>query len=635
MSNQDPGSESTTDHLEIVGRPPRSRTPSARRYVVAFVVAGLGAGAVGAGVWAWQAWAKQGPQPSVALPAGTLAYAAIDLDPPGGQKVAAYNTLRRFPSLKKQLGLESADDLTKSMVDQLASDGGCKLDYADVKPWIGDRAAFAVVALARPEPVAVLQVKDADRARAGLKSAGRACGGAAFGYVVDGEWAVLARNEDVAARVTKDAGHANLADDKDFRSLTAAAGDPGLVTLYAAPEAGKALLGEFERNPFSVWSSTELLGGVLDPMTSFVGLASLSGVVQPAVVEQGSSSTVPGAASDGQAIGAVPPRLRKAEARLNKRFAHFDQLSKAEQKRLLREHDKLMAQMYGPPDHGSTSGGMAEDGFPDYPSPKLDPALRTALQNFTGLGGVARFADSGLEIEVVGDSLEGAFGGMYAGSAGDAIVSKLPADTAIAFGAGFADGWVASLIQKLDRQSQYTGSSEADTVKAFEKATGLDIPGDLEALGGHGISVVVGSGLHPNQLFEDPASAPVAVRISGEPDRIEGALAKLRARIAADGGPKLLSRRVGGDVVVGLDAAYLEDLAKGGDVLGGSDLFHKVVPDADKATSVYFLNFDAGDWLAKAAGSDRKDVEPLQALGETVTKDKGEQRILVRLSFDR
>jgi hypothetical protein len=627
MSNQDPGSESTTDHLEIVGRPPRSHPGSARRYVVAFVVAALGAGAVGAGVWAWQAWAKQGAQPAEAPPGNTLAYAALDLDPPGGQKVAAYKTLRKFPSLRKQLGLDSTDDLTKSMVDELASDGDCQLDYADVKPWIGDRAAFAVVALARPEPVVVLQVKDVDRARTGLKSAGRGCDGAGLGSAVDGEWAVLARSDDVAAQVTRAAGHANLADDKEFRSLTAAAGDPGLVTLYAAPEAGKALLDQFEKDPFAVWSSTELLDGVLDPMTSYIALAGLSGVAEPAFDE--------GTVSSDQAIGDIPPRLRKAEARLNKRFEHFDELSKQEQKRLLREQDKLMAQMYGPHDDGSSPEGMAaEDGFPDFPTPKLDPALRSALQNFTGLGGVARFADSGLEVEVVGDSLQGAVGDMYAGSAGDAIVSQLPADTAVAFGAGFADGWVASLIQKLNRQYQFSGNSEADTVKAFEKATGLDIPGDLEALGGEGISIVAGSGLDPNQLFEDPKRAPVAVRISGEPDRIEGALDKLRTRIAADGGPKLLSRRVGDDVVVGVDAAYLEDLAKGGDGLGGSDLFHKVVPDADRATTVHFMNFDAGNWLAKAAGSDRKDVEPLQALGETVTKEKGQQRILFRLSFD-
>jgi len=96
-----------------------------------------------------------------------------------------------------------------------------------------------------------------------------------------------------------------------------------------------------------------------------------------------------------------------------------------------------------------------------------------------------------------------------------------------------------------------------------------------------------------------------------------------------------VSRRVGDDVVAGVNVAFLDDLAKGGDDLGGSDLFHKVVPDADKATTVYFMDFDAGDWLAKTAPRrDRKDVEPLEAAGLTVTKDKGGQHVLFRLSFE-
>jgi hypothetical protein len=629
MSNQDPGSDPTMENLEIVGRPPRSHTGSARRYFVAFVVAALGAGAVGAGVWAWQAWAKQGPQPAAALPGNTLAYAALDLDPPGGQKVAAYNTLRKFPSLTKELGLGSADDLTKSVVDELASEGDCDLDYRDVKPWMGDRVAVAVVAQVRPEPVVVLQVKDADQARAGLRAAGRGCDGTGFGFVVDGEWAVLARNDDVAAQVKRDADRANLDDDKEFRALTGAAGDPGLVTLYAAPEAGKALFYQMEKDPFVVWSTTEMLNLALDPMSSYFGLAGMA--VAPDFGE--------GSVSSSEVTSDVSPELRKAEARLNKRFEHFDELSKKEQRRLLREQDKLFEKMYGPMDDEAPSEeDFAEDDVADeFPTPELDPALRTALHNFTGFGGVGRFADSGLEIEVVGDSLKGAVGDMYAGSAGDDTVSRLPADTAFAFGAGLADGWVDSLMGQLNQQYLFSGPTEADTIKAFEKSTGLDVPGDLEALGGEGISMVAGSGLDPEQLFEDLAQAPVAVRISGDPDRIEAAVDKLRAGIGSGGGPKLLSRRVGDDVVVGVNAAYLEHLAKeGGDELGDSDLFHKVVPDADKAPTVYFMDFDAGDWLAKAVGSDgdRKDVEPLEASGLTVTKDKGEQRILFRLSFD-
>jgi len=645
MSNQDPGLEPTMEHMEFVGRPPRPRTGAARRYLGAFVAAGVGAAAVGAGVWAWQAWAAQGAQPSEALPGNTLAYAALDLDPTGGQKLAAYNTLKKFPSLKRELGLNSADDLTRSVVDELATDGDCDLDYSDVKPWIGDRLAVAVVQQARPETVFVLQVKDADRARSGLESVGRGCEDGGFGYVVDGDWAVLARNDAVAAQVKRDADRGNLAADKEFRNLTEAAGDPGLVTLYAAPEAGKALLDDMENNPFALWTTTEMLGVAFDPLSTYVGLFGTGLISEPFVSE--------GEASSDDYLGEssypsdVSPELKKQEAALNKRFEHFDELSRKQQRRLIREQRKLFEKMYGPLDAEPAPGqasqddvageDFADDGFTDeMPTPELDPALRTALQNFTGLGGVARFADDGLEVEVVGDSLKGVVGDMYAGSAGDDIVSRLPADTALTFGAGLAEGWVDALMRQLYGQNMYSDQTEAETIKAFEKATGLDVPGDVEALGGESISMVVGSGIDFDQLYDDPEQAPVAVRISGDPDRIEAALDKLRTGLGADGGPKLVSRRVGDDVVVGLDAAYLDELAKGGDALGDSDLFHKVVPDADKATTVYFTNFDAGDWLAKAApsGDDRRDVEPLEAAGLTVTKEDSQQHVLFRLSFD-
>jgi len=635
MSNQDQGPEPTME-FEIVGGVPASPTGSARRHLRTFVAAGVGVAAVGAGVWAWQAWAAQGPQPAQALPGSTLAYAALDLDPPGGQKLAAYNTLRRFPSLKRELGLGSAEDLTKSVVDELASGSNCDLDYRQVEPWMGDRIAVAVVKQTRLEPVVVLQVSDADKARTGLKSVSDRCDGAGFGYVVDGEWAVLARNVDVAAQVTQDAERGTLSDDKQFRRLTGDAGDPGLVTLFAAPEVGKALLGEMEKNPFVVWGTLLGLNSVFDPISAFLPIAGLAFTPEPDFnAGEGYAEEYP---------ANVSPELKKAEAELDKRFEHFDELSPKEQKRLMREQSKLFEKMYGPLEDGSLAGESApEEDFAGegpagevFPDPDLDPALRSALQSFTGLGGVARFAGSGLEVEIVGDSLQGAVGDMYAGSAGDDIVSRLPADSAIAFGTGLADGWVDSLMTQLNQQVLFAGTAEADTVKAFEEATGLDVPGDVEALGGERISIVAGSGLDPDTLFDAPAQTPVAVRIGGDPGRIEAALDKLRARLGSDGGPQLLSRRVGDDVIVGTDADYLDHVAEGGHDLGDSKLFQRVVPDADKATAVYFADFDAGDWLAKAVGSDedRRDVEPLEAAGLTVTKHGGDQRLVFRLSFE-
>lgn len=632
MSNQFPGSPSEMEHLQVTGRPARSHPP-ARRQVAAIVIAAVSVGAVAAGVWAWQAWASQGPQPAEALPGTTLAYVALDLEPPGQQKLAAYNTLRKFPSIRKDLGLDSADDLSKSVVEELASEGDCDLDRGDVKGWAGDRVAFAVVEHQGPEPVVVVQVADAGQARSGLAAIARRCD---FGFSVAGDWAVLARDSGVARQVTEDAGRRNLANDREFRELTSAAGDPGLVTLYAAPESGPALLDAIEKDPFIGWMSTWYLSSVFDPMTSL-----LTTVAMPVLAEQSFDDDF----VEQEAVSEEPeisPEMRKAEAELMERFEHFEELSEKEQERLLRDQQKLYQEMYGLPEYDADFQGEYDEEYEgddedEFAPPGLDADLRASLRDFTGLGGVGRFADGGLEIEVVGDSLRGTTADLYDGHAGRDLVSGLPGDTAIALGGGLAEQWVDGLIGQLTGQSMYSFMTlEEDLVAAFEKSTGLDLPGDLEALGLDSISVVAGDGFSPEVLGEDPARVPMALRLDGDPDRVEATLEKLRVELGPDGSSGLLSRRVGDDVVVGPDRAYLDQLAEAGDDLADSDRFDDVVPEADGATTVAFLDFDAGDWLAKLAESDgaREDAEPLDAAGFTMTKDDDRQRILLRVSFD-
>ena len=633
MSHHDPGTDPQLD--QDIAVPAERRPGSIRRYVAAFAAAALAAVGVGGAVWAWQSFMSQGAQPAEALPASTLAYAALDLDPPGGQKVEAFKTLQRFPSLKRELGLNSADDVQRSFVKQLSSDSGCKLDYNTVKAWLGDRAAVAVVQQHQPEVVVVLQVSDADRARAQLEKSGSACD---FGFALHDDWAVLAKNDAVATQVVRDSGRSTLADDADYKRLTGAAGGAGLVTLYAAPQAGKALLDVIDNDPFTGAIALQMVSSALDPVTSFVTSFGLLAVAEPAFSESATSSR--GSASSSSAEFG-PPQLtaaqKKRERELAAKFAHYDELTKAQQRQLEAEQTKLMQEEFGPMDDGPSiddPSGSDDLGAPDgvFPAPKVDPALRASLQKFTGLGGVGRFADHGLEVEVVGGRLNGTSADMYAGSAGHDLAAKLPKDSAIAFGAGLADGWVDSLFKQIGGASFYAGRTQAETVKAFEKSTGLDVPADLEALGGDGISVVAGPGLSPDNLFDNPAKSPVAVRVTGDAARIEAALAKLNRHRGTYNAP-VLSERVGDDVVIGTDRSYLAAVAKGSD-LGDSDDFRDVLPDADKATTVFYLNFDAGDWLTKAAGSDSADARPLHALGLSVTRTEGQQHVLLRLSFD-
>lgn len=199
---------------------------------------------VGGGAWAVTAFLGTGAQPSEALPASTLGYAAVDLDPGGEQKVEALRMLRRLPEFRESVGLDTDDDVRRYLFEETLGGSGCEVDYADdVEPWLGGRAAVAAVpGEDEPTPVLVLQVLDAEAAADGL-AALRACAGTEeeLAWVVEGEWAVLAPTEAAAREVVDAAAEATLADDADFIRWGEEVGGPGILTMYAAPEAGDVL----------------------------------------------------------------------------------------------------------------------------------------------------------------------------------------------------------------------------------------------------------------------------------------------------------------------------------------------------------------------------------------------------------
>ncbi len=251
MSDQTP-TDGQPEYLEQGGGQPMTSPPPPprerghrRKGLVAGGVIGLAA-LVGGGVWAATSFFGQGPQPAEALPSSTIGYAAVDLDPSGGQKIEAFKMLRRFPAFRDQVGLNADDDLKKKGFDSMQSDGFCPdLSYPDdVEPWLGDRFAVAAVDLGEPNPtpVAVIQVKDDSKAEAGLKQIQSCAGGqGSSGYVVDGGWAVVAETEDIAQKVVDGTGDGTLADDSDYQKWTGEVGDAGVVNMYAAPEAGQYL----------------------------------------------------------------------------------------------------------------------------------------------------------------------------------------------------------------------------------------------------------------------------------------------------------------------------------------------------------------------------------------------------------
>lgn len=202
--------------------------------------------ALGAGAWAALGFFQQGAQPAEALPSSTIAYLSIDLDPSGGQKIDAFRTLNKFPAFKEQVHVDSVDQLRHELGDELVSASHCQgLDYnRDIDPWLGDRAAVALVDLPGSDPgaVVVVQVKDEGKARAGLKTLDGCATdttGDTTGYVVRHGWAILADTQDYAEKVADAADHGTLADDATYQTWTKAVGEAGVLNAYAAPGAGR------------------------------------------------------------------------------------------------------------------------------------------------------------------------------------------------------------------------------------------------------------------------------------------------------------------------------------------------------------------------------------------------------------
>ena len=518
-----PPTDPTPEYLEQDGgtaaAPERGR--GGRRRTAVLGVGGVAAAAlVGAGAWAATTFLATGDQPAEALPAGTLGYLSVDLDPSGSQKLAALRTLEKFPAFADAVDVGSSDDVASDLGEALLTESGCEVDYAaDVEPWLGSRFALAaVVADGSPAPVAVLQVEDAAAAERGL-AALAACDDGDAGWAVEGDWAVLAESDAVAARVLADAGDSSLADDADFARWTSEAGDPGVLTGYAAPGAGTYL----------------------------------------------------------------------AEA------------------------------------------------FGDAQGTDLPPRTALALERFDGAAMTARFADGGLEVEMATDTAGGRTW-TAEGDQGGAAVSALPSDTAAALGIGFEPGWVGGLLDAL-RESPDLGPDLDGGLAQLEQLTGLQVPEDVETLFGDSAALSLGGDLDLNALAAGPGGSgvPVALSVQGDPAEVERVLETLR-RAAGPGAAGVLASRSEGDtVVVGPDAAYRADvLGSGG--LGDSDTFTDVVPDAERASAVLYVDVDAFDTLvAQASAGDpeaAQNLEPLAAIGAAGWVDGDVSHARLRITTD-
>lgn len=549
------------------GLPTKSSGGGRRKALIVGAVVGIAA--VGGGAFAAYSWLTgTGPQPAEALPADTLGYVSIDLDPSGSQKIEALKTLKKFPAADEWLdekGLAAGDDIREFLFDQAKEEEeACEgLSFEDdVKPWLGDR--FAIAAIDRgdeePAPVGVVQVTDPDEALDKVESLIEECGGNRDdgGLAVSGDWLIVAESDDIAEQVADDAEESTLADDEDFQKWTEAAGDPGILTAYASPDAGKVLADEFG------------------------SLVSSGGVAE------------------------CSPALPDVE--LGEEFPTDDFTAPC-------------------PDPTEMEGDPAPD------------EVTQMLEDFGGMGLTVRFDDGSLEMETAGDVKALGLEKLVGSDAGGDVIATLPEDTAAAFGVGFEAGW---FDEALDYAATASGAGDDvdEMIAQAEEELGLSLPEDAETFFGESAAIAVGSDFDPEVIFNSESGIselPVGAKIKGDPEAIQEVLDKIKAAAPSPEEAEIVGSESEGDhIAIGPNPDYLGDLLEDGG-LGDTETYQDVVRE-DDVSSIFFVNFDAGDgWLANIAGDDqelKENLEPLAGLGVTGWEDDGVGHTVFRLTTD-
>ncbi len=230
-------------HSEILdssgGHPATSSGGSRKRRGI---LAGAGVAVlavVGGGAWAATSFFSTGDQAAQALPADTIGYLSVDLDPDGSQKIAALGVLNKFPAFEDKVGVSGSDDLRQKIATYVLDQSDCDVDYAaDIEPWLGNRFAVAAVDTGgdTPSPAAVVQVSDESAADEGLKALAACDDSGETAWSINDGWAVISETQDAADTIAADAADASLADDASFQRWTAETGDAGIATGYVSAD---------------------------------------------------------------------------------------------------------------------------------------------------------------------------------------------------------------------------------------------------------------------------------------------------------------------------------------------------------------------------------------------------------------
>jgi hypothetical protein len=232
-----------TEQLDVLGAPePVTRTPGQRSWAQVLVTgtAAMTVLLTGVAYAGYQAVAPHGHAPEDALPASTVAFAKVDLDPSASQKLAVYRLSKRFPKTHVKSDRSVRDDLLADVFEA----AGENVDYRkDIKPWVGDRVAIGLLpGTDSPHPILAVQFHDRDKARKGVKHLQDVDTTDDLYYAFSDVSDYLLLSDDQS--VVDQAAHASkhLADESGFRTAIASLHGDQIVTAWADLQKAFALI---------------------------------------------------------------------------------------------------------------------------------------------------------------------------------------------------------------------------------------------------------------------------------------------------------------------------------------------------------------------------------------------------------
>jgi hypothetical protein len=220
------------------------------------VTISLSIGAVGAvvagGIAVSSFLAGGGPQPEDVLPASTIGFVKVDLNPSMSQKLNVLRLMERFPDVDRK-----DDDLKRTVVESMLEESDLDLDYGrDVEPWLGDRAAVAALPASSPAgdpvvPVVVVEFTDEAKMVAALEDVDASLeSNESFEYAVGEDFVFLGEDQAILDAAASAAQH--LADSESFSAdKDAVDGSNQIVLGWVDVAAAYAVVPEKDKAEFA------------------------------------------------------------------------------------------------------------------------------------------------------------------------------------------------------------------------------------------------------------------------------------------------------------------------------------------------------------------------------------------------